>query len=349
MEKKCRITVLMSVYNGERYLREAIESILNQTYKEFEFVIYDDCSTDHTPEIIKSYPDSRIVYRRNSVNQGLTRNLADGVSRSEADYIARMDADDIAYPERLARQLEWMDRHPEVTILGSPVTYFKDTLGDLGISKQPTDDVTIKATLFISFTLMHPSIIIRREDLVKHGLNYNPEYRCSQDHVLYLDCIRKGLKFANTEEPLLHMRAHGGSISRAKHGIQQECSQRARLHFLQTTGIADGCTDEEIAVYNTFASGEYPDSVHKVHVFEHFVEKVYNNPITLKYFDRDCLRKLMADRLCGGAYHAIDNKLLKKSALAARRSWLKKYSTKWPCNHKIKFIVKVIISALSRR
>lgn len=347
MEKKCRITVLMSVYNGERYLKEAIESIFNQTYKEFEFVIYDDCSTDHTAEIIKSYSDSRIVYRRNSVNQGLTRNLADGVSRSEADYIARMDADDIAYPERLERQLQWMDHHPEVTILGSPVTYFKDTLGDLGAAKQPTDDVTIKATLFISFTLLHPSIMFRREELVKQGLNYNPEYRCSQDHALYLDCIRKGLKFANTEEPLLHMRAHGGSISRARHGLQQECSQRARLRFLQSTGMADGCTEEEIAVYNTFASGEYPDSKHKVHVYEHFVEKIYKNPATSNYFDKDSLRRLMADKLCGGAYHAIDNKQLKQAALAARRSWLKKYANKWPFNYSIKFIVKVVLSVLS--
>ena len=343
MEKKCRITVLMSVYNGERYLKEAIESILNQTYKEFEFVIYDDCSTDHTAEIIKSYSDSRIVYRRNSVNQGLTRNLADGVSRSEADYIARMDADDIAYPERLERQLQWMDHHPEVTILGSPVTYFRDTLGDLGVAKQPADDATIKAKLFISFTLMHPSIMFRREELVKQGLNYNPEYRCSQDHALYLDCIRKGLKFANTEEPLLHMRAHGGSISCARHGLQQECSKRARLRFLQSTGMADGCTEEEIAVYNTFASGEYPDSKHKVHVYEHFVEKVYKNPATSIYFDKDCLRRLMADKLCNGAYHAIDNKQLKQAALAARRSWLMKYAEKWTIALKVKFNLKKLI------
>ena len=333
----------MSVYNGERYLRESIESILNQTYKEFEFVIYDDCSTDHTSEIIKSYADSRIVYRRNTENQGLTRNLADGISRSQTDFIARMDADDIAYSERLAKQLEWMDNHPEVTILGSSVTYFKETLGDLGVAKQPADDMTIKATLFISFTLMHPSIMIRREDLVKHGLNYNPEYRCSQDHALYLDCIRKGLKFANIDEPLLHMRAHGGSISRARHGLQQECSQRARLHFLQATGMADGCTAEEIAVYNTFASGEYPDSVHKIHVFEHFVKKVYNNPALSKYFDRDCLRRLMSEKLCGGAYHAIDNKQFKKSALAARRSWLKEYASEWSLVVKIKFIIKRFI------
>ena len=342
MEKKFRITVLMSVYNGERYLREAIESILNQTYKDFEFVIYDDSSTDNTPEIIESYSDSRIVYRRNSVNQGLTRNLADGVSRSAADYIARMDADDIAYPERLERQLEWMEHHPEVTVLGSPVTFFKDTLGDLGIAKQPLDDVTIKAMLFISFTLMHPSIMIRREELVKQGLNYNPEYRCSQDHALYLDCIRKGLKFANTEEPLLHMRAHGGSISRARHDLQQECSQHARLRFLQLTGMADGCTEEEISVYNTFASGEYPDSEHKVHVYEHFVEKIYKNPATSKYFDKDCLRRLLAEKLCNGAYHAIDNKQLKQAALASRRSWLKKYVCEWSLVLRIKFTIKRI-------
>ena len=97
------VTVLMSVYNGEKYLRQAIDSILNQTLRDFEFVIYDDCSNDSTAEIINSYSDTRIVYRRNSSNKGLTANLADGVKRSAARYIARMDADDVAYSNRLKK------------------------------------------------------------------------------------------------------------------------------------------------------------------------------------------------------------------------------------------------------
>lgn len=342
MSKK--VTVLMSVYNGERFLRPAIDSILAQTYTDFEFVIYDDCSTDLTSEIIKSYNDERIVYRRNETNQGLTRNLSDGVLRSEAKYIARMDADDIAYPERFAKQVAWMDENPDVTILGTPVTYFSKTLGDRGLAKQPEDDATIKATLFISFTLMHPSIMIRREDLVKHELNYNPDYRFSQDHALYFDCIREGLKFANLSEPLLHMRAHEGSISRAKHDLQQECSQRARLNFLKVTGVGQNCTTEEIEAYNTFASGYYPETIEKMHAYERFVDKLNINPLTERYFDKELLRLLMAQKLCDGAYHAIDNRLLRKVALAARTSELRQYSSEWSIKSHIKFLIKSILS-----
>lgn len=344
MRSKPYITVLMSVYNGERFLRPAIDSILSQTFTDFEFVIYDDCSTDSTSEIIKSYKDERIVYRHNDTNQGLTRNLADGVSHSEAKYIARMDADDVAFPERFAKQVAWMDGHPDVTILGTPVSYFNETLGDSGISEQPEDDATIKATLFISFTLMHPTIMLRREDLVKHGLNYNPAYRYSQDHALYFDCIREGLKFANNPEPLLYMRAHCSSISRAKHGAQQECSQRARLNFLKETGIGKDCTTEEIEVYNTFASGVYPETPAKVHLFESFVKKVYEDSRIGKYFDKDIVRKLMAEKLCNGAYHAIDNKQLKESALTARKSELRKYSAAWSFKVKAKFLIKSVLS-----
>lgn len=337
------VTVLMSVYNGEQFLRPSIDSILAQTYTDFEFVIYDDCSTDLTSEIIKSYKDERIVYRHNDTNQGLTQNLADGVSRSEAKYIARMDADDIAFPERLAKQVAWMDEHPDVTILGSPVSYFNETLGDSGISEEPEDDATIKATLLISFTLMHPTIMLRREDLVKHDLNYNSEFRYSQDHVLYLDCIRKGLKFANYPEPLLHMRAHGGSISRAKHGAQQECSRRARLNFLRATGIGKDCTTEEIEVYNVFSSGIYPETPDKVHLYESFVKKIYDDPLLCTYLDKDIALKLMAEKLCDGAYHAIDDKKLKQSALTARKSELVKYS-KWGMLKYVKFLIKQFIS-----
>ena len=185
------VTVLMSVYNGEKYLRQAIDSILNQTLRDFEFVIYDDCSNDSTAEIINSYSDTRIVYRRNSSNKGLTANLADGVKRSAARYIARMDADDVAYSNRLKRQVEWMDVHPEITILGTPVKYFSVSPGDGALSEQPQDDATIKARLFIDFTLMHPSIMIRRDDLVNRGINYNTDFRYSQDHALYLIALCK--------------------------------------------------------------------------------------------------------------------------------------------------------------
>lgn len=337
------ITVLMSVYNGEKYLRDAIDSILAQTYTDFEFVIYDDSSTDRTPEIIMSYSDSRIVYRHNNTNQGLTKNLADGLNRSNARYIARMDADDIAFPRRLEKQVLYMNEHPEISILGSAVSYFRDSPGDGIVAYQPTDDERIKATLFISFTLLHPSIIIRRSDLVERHINYNPDYPCAQDHELYLHGILKGIKFANLLEPLLYMRSHSGSISRAKHSFQQECSQRARSSFLAKTGIAEECTDEEINAYNNFASGYFPETIEKIHYYERFTEKIFNNPKTELYFDKVLLRELMAAKLCDGAYEVINRKTLRTPALNARKSELKKFSPKWSASKKLKFFIKSLI------
>lgn len=342
MSSNPRITVLMSVYNGEKFLRDAIDSILNQTYRDFEFVIYDDCSTDNTLNIIESYNDSRIICRRNVINRGLTWNLADGVSSSKADYIVRMDGDDIAYPHRLEKQLEWMDRHPEITIMGTPVSYFHETPGDGGVAPQPQDDATIKALLFISFTILHPSIIIRRQDLVRNKLNYDSSFRYSQDHALYLECIRAGLKFANYSAPLLYMRSHNGSISQARHEEQQECSRRARRAFLDATGIAEQCNDEEINVYNAFASGVYPDSVEKVHAYERFVEKIYANPSTSEFFNRDILRQQMSTRLYSSSYFAITTEKLYASALAGSRSRLRKYSDSWTFFMHIKFLIKRI-------
>ncbi len=342
MNTNPRITVLMSVYNGEKFLREAIDSILGQTYKDFEFVIYDDCSTDDTAGIIKSYDDPRIVYRPNEVNRGLTWNLADGVSRSQSDYIARMDADDIAYPERLQKQIEWMDAHQDITILGTSVSYFAHKPGDGSLAKQPEGDATIKATLFISFTLMHPSIMIRRVDFKNHHLNYNPDYRCSQDHALYLDCICEGLKFANLSEPLLYMRAHARSISRAKYGFQQECSQRARLNFLKRTELNDGCTDFEVKTYNTFASGYYPETEEMVRAYESFAFKIIQNQKITLYFNKEILIKLMAEKLCNGAYQAIEEKKYRKSSLVAINSKLKAYIPQWTVNQKFKFFIKLL-------
>ena len=338
-----RVTILMSVYNGEAFLRKAIDSILNQTYTDFEFVIDDDCSTDRTSDIILSYSDSRIVYRRNNTNQGLTRNLADGVNRSSACYIARMDADDISFPKRLEKQVQYMDEHPDVTILGSSVSFFKEKIEDGSIAYQPADDETMKATLFISFTLLHPSIILRRLDLVRHQINYNIEYRYSQDHELYLNCILKGLKFANLSEPLLYMRSHIDSISRAKNDCQQEFSQRARLVFLKTTEIAEKCTSDEIEACNTFASGFFPETVEKLQAYERFTYKIYNCPKTGYYFNPDLLRMLMADYLFNGAYQAIDNNELRKTAIAARKSGLRRFSSKWSASKHIKFLIKSVI------
>lgn len=338
-----RVTVLMSVYNGERYLREAIDSILEQTYRGFEFVIYDDCSTDSSPEIVASYDDPRIVYRRTETNQGLTRNLADGVSRARGVYIARMDADDIALPERLSQQVAWMDQHPEIAILGSPVVYFNEN-GDKGVSEAPQDDAAIKARLFCSFTMLHPTIMIRRDALLQAGLNYDPAYRCSQDHALYFDSIRAGLEFAQCPEPLLRMRAHGGSISRAKHGKQRECSFRTRENFLSRTGLSAGCTRQEIEAYNFFAHGELPTEADSVRALASFAGKIFANPIFEKYFSLSLARRDFANSAMLWAYQNVRTGTGRAAALEVLNTPFVQWADAWPLKLRIKFLIKRMLS-----
>lgn len=112
------ISVIMSVYNESEYIAEAIESILKQTYKKFEFIIVDDCSTDETPEIIKHYAesDNRIIFVQNETNLGLTQNLNKALNISNGAYIARMDGDDISLPERFERQIEFLNEHKEIML-----------------------------------------------------------------------------------------------------------------------------------------------------------------------------------------------------------------------------------------
>ncbi len=301
MSQHPRITVLMSVYNGKKYLREAIDSILGQTYGGFEFVIYDDCSTDASSEIIQSYHDERIDFRKNECNQGLTKNLADGIDRANGEFVARMDADDIANPYRLEAQLSWLDAHPDIAILGAQVMYF-DAKGDIGVTHEPQDNEAIKISLMSSFTLLHPTIMMRVSDLRRNGLNYNPKYRYSQDHALYFDCMLKGLKFANHPEPLLKMRSHGGSISKSKHDLQKECSNRARAKILETLGLVGVISKEEKDAYDAVANGELPSSATSLWAFDSFVDKLCGGSGVGNVVDQERLRLAFARKLWALVY-----------------------------------------------
>lgn len=341
MASNPKVTVLMSVYNGEKYLRQAIDSILAQTHSDFEFVIYDDCSTDSSAEIIASYRDKRIVFRRNKTNQGLTKNLAEGVALARGEYIARMDADDISMPERLERQVAWMDAHPEVTILGSRVMYFtKD--GNSGVTNDPLDDETIKAILLVSFTMLHPTIMIRKADLVDKGVNYDSSFRYSQDHALYFECILRHLKFANHPEPLLRMRSHGESISKAKHAVQQECSCRARNKVLESMGVLADIDQDELTTYNSFASGEFPSTVEGIAHLASFAERLLCSRDICEYFNVDILRRVFANKVWGMAYASATQPIF-SDAISAMKAFqdigLKRC---WTMKQHFKFFLKRI-------
>jgi len=204
MAMSSRVTVLLPVYNAELYIRESVNSILNQTFTDFELLIVDDGSTDQSPEILRSFKDSRIRLIQNESNQGLIRSLNRGLDLASSTYIARMDADDISLPQRLQTQVEFMDANPEIGLSSSWIKTFGKKNN---IWKVPEKDNEIKARLFFNSCIWHPAAIIRKKVLDTYGLRYNPGYLRSEDYKLWLD-IAEVSHLANIPEVLVLYRLH---------------------------------------------------------------------------------------------------------------------------------------------
>ncbi len=200
-----KIAVLLCVHNGKLFVREAIESILNQTYKDFEFIIVENCSTDDTWQIIKSYTDPRIKAFQTSFKQ-LSYNLNYALMQTKAEYVARMDADDIAKPQRLEHQIAYLEDHPEVGVLGTAFELFGDK-NEGKIITLPATDNAIRRRLPFRFCFCHPSVMFKRETILKYS-GYQGAKFC-QDMDLWLRLSRDNtIKFANLREPLLRYRIH---------------------------------------------------------------------------------------------------------------------------------------------
>lgn len=178
-----KISVVMPVYNGEKYLREAINSVLNQTFKDFDFYIIDDGSTDNTEKLVKSYSDPRIIYLKNDENRGIVYSLNRGIDISTGEYIARMDADDISQIKRFEVQVEYMDEHKNVAVIGSAIRVFGEGIQSY-TWQFPTTPAQAKADMLFNSSLVHPSVMIRRAALIRYGLKYE-EYTGLEDYVLF--------------------------------------------------------------------------------------------------------------------------------------------------------------------
>src|SRR3990167_5350467 len=161
--RQAKISVIMSVYNGMPFLKEATESILKQTYKNFEFIIVDDGSEDKSWEYLKSLKDKKIKLIKNKRNLGLAASLNKALQRAQGDFIARMDADDVSKPERLTTQMDFMKKNPQVDICGSFVKVIDENGQIIGQIKKPISDKEIKKELFWLPPLLHPTWFARDE------------------------------------------------------------------------------------------------------------------------------------------------------------------------------------------
>jgi len=215
MYKRPLVSVILPVYNGEKYLEEAIESILNQTYKNYELIVVDDGSTDSSRAIVEGFNDKRLKVVRQS-NQGLSRALNRGLRESNGKYIARMDSDDVSMPKRLEKQVEFLENAKEVALIGTWADIWLEGTKSQRAHRHPTNDLILHFELLFNNPFVHSSVMIRKSVLEEvGGYCENKDITPPEDFELWSRIARKH-QLGNIGETLHRYREVAGSISRHK-------------------------------------------------------------------------------------------------------------------------------------
>ncbi len=272
MNREPKISVIMSVFNGSKFLSDAIQSILNQTFKEFEFIIVDDGSTDNSLNIIRSFEsaDSRIKVI-SKLNEGLAKSLNAAISVSKGKFIARMDADDISYENRLEKQYEYMQKNESIDLCGCSMDII-DELGNVTSEKIQISNIDdIQRKRYFQSPILHITFFGKKSFFVKHN-GYREQFKYAQDYDLVLRGINAGAKICNIKDKLVQYRDYQQKIDPTKF-IQQfrmtelivKLSKERELH------------NKEVSILNSEILSTY-----KVSKFDIFITKIFLSTYFLK-------------------------------------------------------------------
>ena len=203
-----KVSVLTPIYKtDERFLREAIESVLRQTFADFEFLLLDDCPEDDREAVVRSYDDKRIVYLKNDRNLGITASRNKLIDLAKGEYLAVFDHDDICRPERFAKEVAYLDAHPECGVVGG---WTKPTNGTPNV--YPESDHTIKLAMMEGASVWHPASMIRRSALDAAKVRYEAEFTPVEDYMLWMRLLPHTV-FHNLQEVVLDYRWHANNTS----------------------------------------------------------------------------------------------------------------------------------------
>ena len=226
-----KLAVLLPTFNAALYIKESIDSILYQTFHDFDLYVYDDCSTDNTAEIVSSYCNPRIFYRKNAANLGIAKTLNRGLDELLPDYefIARMDADDWAYPQRFEKQLDFLDENKEILLCGTQGYWLKDFNENPHKGwTYPTNTSYIKYYLLFAATFGHSSVIFRSQAIVNHNLRYDEAITTCEDWELWVRISKIG-KMANLPDFLMKYRILENSNHRSLEKINKHFEERSTI------------------------------------------------------------------------------------------------------------------------
>lgn len=268
--RKPEISVIMSVYNGEEYLSETMDSLLDQTFKDFELIIINDGSSDNTLKILKQYQkkDKRVIILDNRKNLGFITSLNKGLHAAKGKYIARMDGDDICMRERFQLQHEFLERHKDIFLLGTYAINIDKNGNKLSLFKPPVKPEAIAKTLERYNCMYHNTIMYRNTK----EFYYRKKMYYVEDYDLYLNYLTMGKKLANLPEYLVKYRRLGNSASFSKKGKQELFSRKAREFYNQRK-------DRGYDDYDAFN----PESILKLDVAKNFDKDILKTEINTQF------------------------------------------------------------------
>lgn len=231
----------MPVYNAGQYLSQAIDSICSQSFTDWELILINDGSTDDSEAIISRYKDNRIYYVKNPVNLGLIKTLNKGIDLCGGEYIARMDADDISLPERLRKQIDFLDAHPDYLMCGANASVINNDGEMTGKIRNLAENNFLQINLLFSPSFVHPTVMIRREVLEK--IRYDEAYKHVEDYELWCRIAKQG-KIANLKEELLAYRWHDSNVSVLNNELQDKLKDQIIKEELKSLDIIP--TEEDL-------------------------------------------------------------------------------------------------------
>jgi glycosyltransferase involved in cell wall biosynthesis len=282
------ITILLPAYNAANYIKEAIESILNQSFSDFDLLIIDDASTDETSAVIKSYSDTRIKLEKNSKNLKLAGTLNRGIDMIHSKYIVRMDADDISKPGRIERLVKFMEENPETDVCSSWLETFGN--GENQIMIFPVGDQKIKCELLFYSSVAHAASIWRTSSLKKYNLRFDENIRLAQDYdfwerassFLRFDCIPESLylyRYINTE-------IHYSGQQQIADTIREKQLRKLEIDF----------SNKELALHNQISRGNFEINNNFLQQCDRWFTKLKKANLNKKIYPLEEFNKLLENK-----------------------------------------------------
>jgi glycosyltransferase involved in cell wall biosynthesis len=296
IRKKPKISVLLPVYNAERFLRQSIESILKQSFEDYEFLIIDDGSTDASAQIIKSYRDPRIRLLQNEKNRKLYGALNRGLDIAQGEYVARMDADDISLPHRLGRQAEFLDKHPDIGVVGTWAKCIDENDRVIGTACYPTRSNLLAWQLFYRSPLINTTIMMRYE-LVKKADFYR-SFSCAEDYDLWSRLVEQ-TRFANMPDFLVHYRIWSKSLTQIHSKLLEKNDAKVKAVLVKAFLNQDVPMGTISSIQKIYFGAEFSNirQVENVidiiwRLYDKFSRKYSLDSYEIKEIDKDIAKKL---------------------------------------------------------